>query len=203
MTETPGMQTLRQLMPPTAESDTQVDWALLGESWGKEFPGDHRQFIELYGAGNMGNYLSIVRPEPKGAQPESGGMLEETVNAVNAWDREQKAPGLEGASPELIAWGVDGSSDLLCWDASGGDPDRWPVLVFNRDDALWRRYDCGMTEFLVRVLRADFDECPLGDLSLWGKESAVFLNEREYDRLLEQGLDPWTGEPDPFAGMFD
>jgi len=57
-------------------------------------------------------------------------------------------------------------------------------------------------QFLVRVLRGDFDECPLGDLSLWGREPAVFLNRHEEDRMWKAGLDPWTGEPDPYAGMF-
>ncbi|SOD84263.1 hypothetical protein [Streptomyces sp. Ag109_G2-15] len=60
-----------------------------------------------------------------------------------------------------------------------------------------------MVEFVSRLLRADFDECPLGDLSLWGRQSATFLTESEKQRLVKEGLDPWTGEPDPYAGMFD
>jgi hypothetical protein len=39
-------------------------------------------------------------------------------------------------------------------------------------------------------------------LPLWGKQPATFLTWREEQRLLKEGLDPWTGEPDPFAGMF-
>ncbi|HEY3003110.1 MAG TPA: hypothetical protein VGJ44_12255, partial [Kribbellaceae bacterium] len=61
----------------------------------------------------------------------------------------------------------------------------------------------GMPDFIVRVLQADFPECPLGDLSLWGRKSATFLNHREYMRRLRAGLDPWTGGPDPYAGMFN
>jgi hypothetical protein len=192
-------------MPPTAESDTSADWGMLRESWGKDFPLDYRQFVEEYGAGAVQNYLEVLGPEPKREVEESstGGMLHETANAEHAWATVRKSPELADAVPELIAWGADASADILCWDASGDDPDSWPVLVYNRGDSLWRRYDCGMVEFLVRVLRADFDNCPLGDLSLWGKESVTFLNAREEQRRLEQGLDPWTGEPDPYAGMFD
>lgn len=79
----------------------------------------------------------------------------------------------------------------------------WPVLVYNRGDALWYRYDCGMVQFLLQVLRAEFDKCSLGDLSLWGRDSATFLNRREEERLWKKGVDPWAGEPDPYAGMFD
>ena len=129
-------------------------------------------------------------------------MRQETASAVEAWVSTGKSPELAGVAPELIAWGADASADILCWDASGDDPERWPVLVYNRDDHLWRRYDVGMAGFLVRVMRGEFDECPLGGLALWNKGRAKFLNEREYQRLLDDGLDPWTGEPDPYAGMF-
>ncbi|MFE6334245.1 hypothetical protein ACFVOK_13635 [Streptomyces sp. NPDC057798] len=97
---------------------------------------------------------------------------------------------------------MDSSADILCWDASGTDPGAWPVLVLDRVEGLWSRYDCGMAGFLTRLLRAEFDECPLGDLSLRGRGSAVFLMVSEYQRRLEQGLDPWTGKPDPCAGSY-
>ncbi|MFC7639101.1 MULTISPECIES: hypothetical protein [Streptomyces] len=58
-----------------------------------------------------------------------------------------------------------------------------------------------MTEFLVRVLRADFDECPVSNATLWGEGTARLLNFRE-ERFLDEGVDPWTGESlDPFAGL--
>jgi hypothetical protein len=202
-------ETLLRLMPPTTENDTSVDWARLRESWGKEFPADYRQFIGLYGAGTAGTiggygYLVIEDPEPKGELRESatGGMLHETANAEYVWATVRKSPQLAGTSPELIAWGADASADILCWDASGEDPSTWPVLVYNRGDSLWRRYDCGMVAFLLRVLQADFDDCPLGGTDLWGNASVTFLTLREQQRLLKTGLDPWTGEPDPYAGMY-
>ena len=201
-TEGDPLETLWRLMPPTADSDTQADWTQLGESWGMAFPSDYRWLIETYGAGEVQNYLSILSPEPRKTKPSRDGMIAETVNAEAAWAREPKAPELDGAHPELIAWGVDASADIVCWDASGDDPDKWPVLAWSRDERLWSRYECGVAEFIVRVLRADFPGCPLSDLSLWGRRTAKYLNKREYMRLLRQGLDPWTGEPDPYAGMF-
>lgn len=189
-------------MPPTAESDTSVDWARMSESWGKEFPSDFRHFIAVYGAGAIENFLEVLKPEPRGAEPGPDAMLMETANAERAWTREPKSVELLDTTPALIAWGVDSSSDLLCWDASDDNPELWPVLVRSRGDDLWSRYDCGMVEFLVRVMQADFAHCPLSDVSLWGVDQAAFLNQREEQRLLKAGLDPWTGEPDPFAGMF-
>lgn len=204
MTEVEGLEELRRLMPPTAESDTSVDWARMSESWGREFPADYRRFIGAYGAGTIENYLVVQEPEPRGERTPgaTGGMVQETANATLAWTKVPRSPELADAAPELIAWGADASADILCWDASGADPAGWPVLVHDRNANLWRRYDCGMVEFLVHVLRAEFESCPLGDRSLWGKDGLTFLNRREEQRRTKAGLDPWTGEPDPYAGMF-
>ncbi|PBC61813.1 hypothetical protein BKI49_22745 [Streptomyces sp. Tue6028] len=195
---------LQGLVQAPTGPDVSVDWARMSESWGTEFPRDYRHFVERYGSGTLQSCLVIEEPEPGGGRPTSafGGMLHETANAEEAWVSARKPPEWAGPAPVLIAWGADSSADILCWDASGDDPDTWPVLVYNRDDGEWGRYNCGMVEFLSRLLRADFDDCPLGDLSLWGRWSVTFLTEREQQRLLKAGLDPWTGEPDPYAGMF-
>lgn len=191
-------------MPPPAAPDSTVNWGELSRSWGKDFPPDYRRFMDLYGPGTIQRFLVLGAPEPKGApsDPRTGGTAHETANAILTWTRVRKEPALRGVTPELIAWGVDTSADILCWDATDEDPSRWPVLVYNRDDMIWRRYDCGMVEFLLRVLRAEFDECPLGDLSIWGHASVTFLTRKEQERRLKAGFDPWTGEPDPYAGMY-
>jgi hypothetical protein len=52
------------------------------------------------------------------------------------------------------------------------DPDKWPVVAWRRQirygDFRWALFDCGMVGFLVKMMRAEFDVCPLGDTSLWG-----------------------------------
>lgn len=197
------LEALRRMMPPPAAPDTAVDWGRLGSSWGKDFPPDYRQFMDVYGPGTIQNYLVIVEPAPKGTPSDPlTGMAHETANAELLWTKVRKEPGLAGVEPLLVGWGVDASADVLCWDASGGDPADWPVLVCNRDDVVWRRYNCGMVEFLLRVLGADFDECPLSGTNIWGVATVKYLTPREEERLLKAGLDPWTGEPDPYAGMY-
>lgn len=101
----------------------------------------------------------------------------------------------------LLRGGTDGA-DALCWVTSEAVPDRWPVVVWARHGGGRSVYECGMTEFLVRVLRADFDECPVSNATLWGEGTARLLNFREEERFLDEGVDPWTGESlDPFAGL--
>ncbi|MBA2809908.1 SMI1/KNR4 family protein [Streptomyces sp. KM273126] len=176
MTESADLDALRRLMPPPADGGTRVDWDAMTASWGRPFPPDYQRFMEVYGAGAVQDYLAINTPEPKVSLSEAqrDGMVIETANAEADWETEDKAPELEGTSPVLINWGVDATADMLCWDASDEDPAKWPVVVYARNGSLWSRYDCGMVEFLVRVLRADFPECPLGGLFMWGVSEATF-----------------------------
>lgn len=196
--------TLQGIMPPPAAPDLTVDWRLISESWGRQFPPDYQQFMGLYGAGTIEDFLVLAQPEPREAPagPRNEEMAHETANAVLSWANVRKEPALQGLAPELIAWAADASADILCWDATDDDPSRWPVLVCNRGNMIWRRYECGMVEFLLRVLRREFDECPLGDESIWGRGRVTFLTPKEQERRLKAGLDPWTGEPDPYAGMY-
>ncbi|GAA4225475.1 hypothetical protein FHR32_002195 [Streptosporangium album] len=180
MSAAADVDVLQRLMPPPADGGTAVDWACITESWGRAFPPDYVRFMQVYGAGAVQNYLSIDEPEPKTSLSEArrDGMVVETANAEADWESEDKSPELEGTSPLLITWGVDATADLLCWDASGRDPASWPVLVYKRGDTRWSRYDCGMAKFLARVLRADFPQCPLSAVFMWGATDAVFQKKR-------------------------
>jgi len=197
MSETTDLETLLRLMPPVTPSDTQVDWDRLAATWGRQFPPTYRRFIEVYGAGTVQDYLVIVGPEAE------DGMRADTEQAAELWREARRSPGLTGAEPRLITWGVDSSGDHLCWDASDQDPEKWPVLLYSRGDDMWWRHDVGMVGFLVRILRGDFPHNPLGDVRLFGIQEATYLTRSEYTRRLREGTDPWTGEPDEFAGMFD
>jgi hypothetical protein len=174
MSAATDVDALLRLMPPPQDGGTAVDWEAMARSWDRPFPPDYRRFIESYGAGTIEDFLVILAPQLKVPLEEAGlnGMVLEILSAEGTWDIADKSPELEGTSPRLITWGVDSAADLMCWDASGEDPAAWPVLVFNRGDVLFRRYDCGMAEFLTRMMRGGFPECPLEDDTLWERGEA-------------------------------
>ncbi|MFF2949833.1 hypothetical protein ACFVVU_00575 [Kitasatospora sp. NPDC057965] len=104
-------------------------------------------------------------------------------------------------SDSVSAWGGGRGADVIGRLTYDGDPDRWPVLVRERHAwPHWWLYDCGMAEFLRRLFTRDFDQCPLGDASLWGDPSPHFVHWREARRRFESGVDPFTGEPLPWSG---
>ncbi len=171
-----------------------VDWGESSLEFGVSgFPSDYRQFIGTFGAGGVEDNLSVLIPRP-GVQgePLTVSRLRESdllPGARDSWQDSWAAPRPE--LRDMIVWGETVGADALCWVASAADPDKWPVAVWERQGGGWALYDCGMAEFILRVLRADFPRCPLSDASLWGRGSARFLNFRDEDRLWDQGIDPW------------
>ncbi|MFH9426446.1 SMI1/KNR4 family protein [Streptomyces sp. NPDC017529] len=189
---------LIRVMPPHAGAgDSGIDWVDVENAWGTRLPGDYRRFITVYGEGGLNNFLAVLSPRTTGDNGLESEMAQETANARGEW--EPVPVGGPDAVP-LIAWGVDANGDILCWLTTGNDPDQWPVAVWGRHaDTPWTVYECNMAEFLVKMFRAEFAECPLSGTDLWGESHITFLCRREEKRLRAQGINPWTGEANPYA----
>ncbi|MFI9200859.1 SMI1/KNR4 family protein [Streptomyces sp. NPDC053048] len=198
-----GIAELRHLVPTHTGAGETVDWIRAAAVWGTRLPDDYVAFITEYGEGHISEFLYIFNPlSTKGDESLSQMLMEtKTARALAA-----QLPGPwelhEPPSAPLIAWGVTSGPDILCWLTTDKDPDQWPVVVFGRHTAsLPTIYNCGMAEFLRRVFLADFDECPMSGLDLWDLASPKFLHWREEQRLWDSGINPWTGEASPYAGM--
>lgn len=87
------------------------------------------------------------------------------------WEREGGVPGITADCSAVLPWGSGCNANELGWLMLDPDPDKWPVVAWRRQirygDSRWALFDCGMVGFLVKMMRAEFDVCPLGDTSLW------------------------------------
>jgi hypothetical protein len=199
---------LRPVLAPDAGADEGadegVDWEALSAAWGLCFPSDYRAFMEVYGAGGISDCLEVLRPLGPDRM-DDGGMASETANARDQWPPDSAADsvaGVGGTTGSVLAWGVTTAADVLCWLTSPDDPDRWPVAVLRPSlVSRWTVHPVGMAEFLRRLLAGEFGSCPVSDTTLWRAGTGRFLHWREEERLLAKGIDPWTGEPDPYAGL--
>lgn len=188
-----GLTRILAAMPADLGEDEQVDWNSLRSTWRMTFPSDYMAFMVHYGAGTIDDSASVLAPDTPG-QCELGGMAGETRTAHDLWHAEP-AP--------VLAWGVTVAADIICWKTVHTDPDRWPVVVWRRQSSSpqWLEFDMGMADFLCGMFFREFDECPLSDATLWGSPTPRFISNRQQQRLLGTGVDPWTGEPDPYAGL--
>lgn len=178
-----------------------VDWQTEAADLGvASFPRDYQEFVAAFGAGSFEDifFVSIPRSGTPAA-PLTVGWLPDP-GAMDDWQDPRARSRYLLA--DMLVWGQTSGADTLCWVTTDPDPQRWPVAVWARQDGGWAIYECGMVEFLLRVLRADFAACPLSVTTLWGRGNARFLNFRDEERLLDEGVDPWTGEStDPFADL--
>ncbi|MER5436536.1 hypothetical protein [Streptomyces sp. NPDC002588] len=193
------------LVPPEHGADEQVDWPAADEALGVRLPSDYKAFMSVYGAGGIGD-LGILGPLPvEYLQWDPGNILDSAPAFRDLWDSEGGVPGIVADGSSVLPWGSGCNANELGWLMLDSDPEKWPVVVWRRQirygDTRWKLFDCGMVDFLARMMSAEFDECPLGDASLWGR-TAPFVHWREAQRRWLAGLDPETGEPDPMIQDF-
>ncbi|WP_416971945.1 hypothetical protein [Streptomyces sp. 4F14] len=171
-----------------------VDWVAAASDLAVPgFPADYREFVTHFGAGSLEDSLFLRIPRP-GKPTEAltvGRIPQDTLESdiLDSWSASDvlRKPDLR----DMLLWGGTNASDSLFWITAGADPEQWPVAVWGRQKGMWAIYECGMVEFIIRLLRADFDECPISVTTLWGRGAARFLNLRDENRLWDEGIDPW------------
>jgi hypothetical protein len=123
-----------------------VDWAAVEAELGTTLPTDYRQIVDVFGAGSFDWYVDLLVP----------GLLGGDLLVESRWDAENAGdmfrPYAAYPAPQgLLRWGGSEQEIVFCWQTGAGSPDDWPVLV-QSDFVSWTRYDCGIGEFLVRLL---------------------------------------------------
>ncbi|MFI5642591.1 hypothetical protein ACIA8H_34995 [Streptomyces goshikiensis] len=171
-----------------------VDWGRAEAVNGHQFPVDYMNFIERLGGGSFEESLDIRLPIVAASEAEHGirAISPEALAAplTHRWTDPNAAATY--SVEDMVIWGETAGADTLCWITGDAAPDAWPVAVYSRNDLAWTVYQCTLTEFILRILRAEFDVCPLSDASLFGLESPRFLSAREEAEMMDQGIDPWS-----------
>ncbi|MFJ3928942.1 hypothetical protein [Streptomyces sp. NPDC090029] len=186
----------RVLVSYGGETGDEVDWTAVEAAYGTAFPEDYTRFVQWFGNGTIEGAIGVMIPvvtDDRTTRRVS--RLPERALADSAF-RRWSDPDLEGkvSLDEILVWGETDSADTLGWITTGADPDEWPVAVYHRGDAAWVVHHCGMAEFLVKLIRGEFPECPISDASLVGAQGLRFLHDREEERLAGLGVYPWAGD---------
>lgn len=169
-----------------------VDWSAVESAYGVTFPADYKEFVSRFGNGTIeGRIATLIPVVTSNPMVRRVGPLRDSLRSDPDWDRWAGPRSELHQLDRILVWGETDSADVLAWIVSGVDPDAWPLAVWARGEAAWAVHDCGMVEFLFRLLTADFSRCPISDASLMGVPHARFLHDREEERLAEEGVYPW------------
>ncbi|MEU1412537.1 hypothetical protein [Streptomyces sp. NPDC005731] len=144
-----------------------MNWRAAEEALGAGLPSDYKAFMSVYGAGDIGE-LGILGPLPVDFLQWDPGNIPDSAPAFRAlWDRDGGVPGIVADGGSALPWGSGCNANELGWLTLDSDPDSWPVVAWRRQisygDTRWELFDCGMVDFLVKMMRAEFDECPLDE----------------------------------------
>jgi hypothetical protein len=161
---------LTALMPPPLPPSGAPPWPQAPGELGFQLPQDYRDFVDVYGGGQIDGRLTVLAPSLHPPRPSDPGgfagflaYATDQVGATFAEIREQDpADNPYPLYPEhggLLAWGLTQDADYLFWLTEDDDPDRWPVVVWLRqaEVAQWRPVEVGVGAFLLSIVDGSSD----------------------------------------------
>jgi hypothetical protein len=157
-----ALDDLVSLMPPSVSGSPQTPpWHRSSSEIAIEFPDDFKEFVRAYGFGSINDYLHLVPIYSEPADLYSGfrGFVKRTLDiGANSPDGDlgDSGPSLYPADGGLVLWATDDGGDLYFWLREGANSNLWPVMVWLRGSAEWRRFDDGMAACLLAILREEF-----------------------------------------------
>jgi hypothetical protein len=163
-----ALTALIELMPPPRNpraAGNDQGWASIESRIGTTFPTDYKDFIALYGPGEIDRQIGIVRPFS-----EVGGLEDRLLRLQST--RQEMVAGL-GYSPVpypafpelggLLPWGHTANGDVLSWVTTTSSPDSWVVCIEDAE-CEWEVFEGPMTSFLVAILSGSFVSNIVSDL---------------------------------------
>ncbi|MBC7274807.1 MAG: SMI1/KNR4 family protein [Streptomyces sp.] len=174
----PAVRGLMELIPPPSSGGDEIDWDALAELASSELPEDYRDFVAIYGGGEIDEYVAIATPPVQ--ESAYATLLDGLGPALSEDDQPELESRLPGSSPaRLWAFGSTASGDAIFWHCHG-PANEWRVVVWKRqvlyDESRWEVFNGGMAEFLLAAFSGAID--PFSEYGLEA-ESHHYLSWRD------------------------
>ncbi|GAA3020755.1 hypothetical protein GCM10020229_34960 [Kitasatospora albolonga] len=190
MSSHPDIRALRGLLAPCRRSGEEAphDVAQVADAerrLGLRLPSDYVAFLETYGAGGIGG-------DPLWVPPPHHAPGGDTVvgSAELFWEQAPESFShllpAEVSAGMLLRWGFIEDGTHLFWLMTGDDSDAWPIAELYEDGGPLTVHQDGFAAYVRRWCT------PASGLA---QEATRFVHWREYEHLMDQGLDPSTGLP--------
>ncbi|WP_052441032.1 SMI1/KNR4 family protein [Streptacidiphilus anmyonensis] len=192
----PDVERLVALLPPGPDAGDRFDWRAVERDLGCRLPADFRDLVTVYGVGAVDGRVMLLPPTNTAHESGIPSVGQMTPSAEKtAWLDHTKSTYPLWPAPGSLLCGlrmVDGNGDLwgaVYWHTTGPDPDRWPVIVWERHHP-FVEFDLNMTGLLLTWLTeaagVDFDR-----RMVFGAPHSRFVHWRAERAMRERGVDPW------------
>lgn len=150
--------TNRTQVPDIAlEVSKNPDWAEIEQAIGTALPSDYKDFVETFGTGRIGDFVSVHNPFSQLSLTNLESMIEYTcmvLQAILETPGRSLPFGIHPDSPGLLSWGKDDNGTDYYWYTDGA-PDDWPCVVLELQGKKWQRFDMPMTDFLAQAFAGE------------------------------------------------
>ncbi|MFJ9344791.1 SMI1/KNR4 family protein [Streptomyces sp. NPDC101733] len=188
MSSHPDLHDLARVLKPCRGSGEGAPGDLAGiaeaeRRLGIRLPSDYIAFIETYGAGEVGeDSMGIPQPYNESEGSDLVSMAELFWEQAPAAFTRYLPAGMDPR--KLIRWGFTSDCLHLFWVITSDDSNEWPVADLQEDGGPFTVHNSGFAAFLKHHRTKASDEAG---------EPVQFIHWREYDRLMERGINPAAG----------
>lgn len=144
----------RVLPPPPSPKETKGDWLAFEGAIGTQLPDDFKEFIETYGSGTIGNFISVLNPF---SSRENLNLATQARRQLDALERLHKDFGerrpyeLYPTKGGLLPVAITDNGDVVHW-LTNGDPNDWVIVVNESRSPDYEQFDCDLTSLIEGVL---------------------------------------------------
>lgn len=144
--------------PPQEPSETSSKnrWAEVTDRFGFPLPFDYTKFIDLYGSGQIGNWLTVFNPFSSNKNISLIDQFFSSLSGLSELKKEfpDSIPYPLLFEPGgLLPWGLSIDGDLFCW-ATTGTNGKWSIVLICRHSDP-EEYRVSFTEFLIEAIKGN------------------------------------------------
>ena len=150
-----SVASLSQIMPPPpVPIDAVGDWGDVERAIGTNLPNDFKNFIELYGSGTIGRFITVYNPFSFRTEINLIDQSRRQLSALQelreefTWDRVYSLYPNPGG---LFPVAVTDNGDFIYW-LTEGIPDEWTIVVNESRGPDYEVFGFSLTFFLKKVI---------------------------------------------------
>jgi len=150
------------------------DWGRVTNLFGKPLPGDYMAFIDKFGSGEIGGWLTIFNPFSSNMNISLIEQFFFSLSSLSVLKEEfpETCPYPLMFEPGgLLPWGRSIDGDLFCW-STAGVSGKWRIVIIGRHSEP-EEYSLPMCKFIELCIKGEIAPMaiPLG----WNNENIGFV----------------------------